>query len=200
MSDVKKLLELRKAQKAKKPHFLRQDFHKKARLAQVWRRPKGVDSKLRKHMHGHGALPATGYRSPAEVRGMHKSGLIPIMVKNVKDLENADPKKNGVIIASSVGKKKKIDIITAAQAKSVRVFNYKDSAKFIQAVKTAMESRKKTAATKTAKKLVRIKARLEPINTARGDLDSIVKASVANWVLSPSSAKKMIPKVVNIIL
>ena len=108
MTDVKKLLELRKAQKSRKPHFLRQDYHKKKRLALVWRRPKGVDSKLRKHMHGHGFLPAVGYRSPAAVRGMHKSGLIPIIINNVSELSKADPKINGVIIASAVGKKKKI--------------------------------------------------------------------------------------------
>lgn len=152
MTDVKKLLELRKAQKSKKPHFLRQDFHKKARLAQVWRRPKGVDSKLRKHMHGHGALPTTGYGSPAAVRGMHKSGLIPIIVNNVADLAKADPKTNGVIIASSVGKKKKVEIVTTAQAKSLRVFNYKDGTKFIQSVKDALESRKKKTATRTTAK------------------------------------------------
>ena len=152
MTDIKKLLELRKAQKAKQPDFFRQDYTKKDRLARVWRKPKGVDSKLRKHMHGHGFLPSTGYRGPAAVRYMHKSGLMPMIVNNVKELDKLDPKVNGAIIASTVGKKKKVEIVNAADAKSIRIFNYKDNAKFLQAVKDTLDAKKKKTATKVAAK------------------------------------------------
>jgi large subunit ribosomal protein L32e len=144
--DIKKLLEIKKAQNKKRPRFVRQDWHKKSRLALVWRKPKGMDSKLRKHMHGHGHLPTTGYRTPVLVRGMHKSGLVPVLVHTTAQLETVNAKTHGIIIASTVGARKCVDIITKAQSKGVRVLNYKDPAKKVQAVKDGITQRKKEAA------------------------------------------------------
>ncbi|HSU72303.1 MAG TPA: 50S ribosomal protein L32e [Candidatus Binatia bacterium] len=155
MADTQKLLGIRKQMKAKKPHFKRQDWHKKARLAPSWRKPKGMDSKLRKHMHGHGHMPNSGYGSPALVRGMHKSGLLPVLVNNVKELAHVNAKTHGIIIASTVGTRKAIDIMTAAHGKNIRVLNFKDSKKFIESVKDTMAKRKqekKTAAMKVEPK------------------------------------------------
>src|SRR5881392_3872770 len=45
-----------------------------------------------------------------------------------------------------------------------------------------------------ARKLVQIKARLAPAKTLHFDPGSVAKASVANWVLSPSSATKTVRK------
>lgn len=140
--DIKKLLEIKKAQNKKRPRFVRQDWHKKSRLAPVWRKPKGMDSKLRKHMHAHGYLPTTGYRTPALVRGMHKSGLIPVLVHTTAQIETVNGKTHGVIIASTVGARKCVDIITKAQSKGVRVLNYKDPAKKVQNVKDGIAKRK----------------------------------------------------------
>lgn len=145
MADIKKLLEQRKAQKSRKPHFKRQDWHKKARLAPSWRKPKGMDSKLRKHMHAHGHLPTVGYGSPALVRGMHKSGLVPILVHTVSQIELVDGKTHGIIIASTVGARKCIDIITKANSKGVRVLNYRDPAKKVQSIKDGIAKRKQEA-------------------------------------------------------
>lgn len=44
-------------------------------------------------------------------------------------------------------------------------------------------------------KLVAMRARAAPRNTTIGDRDSAVINSVANWVLSPISAKKMVTNV-----
>ncbi|MBI4145244.1 50S ribosomal protein L32e [Candidatus Woesearchaeota archaeon] len=150
MADMKKLLEMKNTMAKKRPRFIRQDSHKKKRLAPVWRKPKGMDSKLRKHMHGHGHLPVTGYRGPALVRGTHKSGLIPLLIHTVTQLESVNPKTHGVIIASTVGARKAIDIITKAQSKNVRILNYKDPAKFVTGIKDGLAKRKqkKSAAPK----------------------------------------------------
>ena len=142
---LKTLLELKKAQNKKRPRFVRQDWHKKARLALVWRKPKGMDSKLRKHMHGHGHLPTTGFRSPALVRYMHKSGLTPVLVHNAEQIATIDAKTHGIIIASTVGARKCIDIITKAHAKSLRVLNYKDPAKKVQSIKDGIAQHQKEA-------------------------------------------------------
>ena len=44
---MKELLELKKKIKKKKPNFTRQETHKKSKLKKKWRRPKGIQSKLR---------------------------------------------------------------------------------------------------------------------------------------------------------
>ncbi len=149
MTDIKKLLEIRNNQRKKRPRFVRQDWHKKKRLSLVWRKPKGMDSKLRRHMHGHGHLPTRGYGSPALVRGMHKSGLMPVLVASTITLESINGKTHGIIIAATVGNRKRIDIITKAHSKSIRVLNIKDGAKFVQTVKDSLAKRKHT---KTATK------------------------------------------------
>jgi len=137
--------------KAKKPHFKRQDWHKKARLAPAWRKPKGMDSKLRKHMHAHGYLPTTGYRSPALVRGMHKSGLVPVIVANVAQLSALSGKTHGGIIASTVGTRKAVEIMTAAQSKGIRILNFKDSTKYVAQVKDGLAKRKQAKKAHVAK-------------------------------------------------
>jgi len=51
----------------------------------------------------------------------------------------------------------------------------------------------------TANRDVRTSAEAEPRNTDRRELLSAEKAKVASWVLSPSSARNTMPKVVSII-
>ena len=165
MADLKTLLALRKAQKAKKPHFKRQDWHKKARLKPVWRKPKGMDSKLRRHMHGHGHLPTTGYRSPLLVRGMHKSGLIPMLVASPLQLDHINGKTHGIIIAATVGNRKRVELITKAQSKSIRVLNIKDAPKFAQSVKDELAKRKSSHTAKQPEKVAVKPAKQEPKGT-----------------------------------
>ncbi len=64
-----------------------------------------------------------GYRSPAAVRGMTKKGYKPVSVSNKHDLEKIDPTKQVAVIRSSVGKKKRMEIITEAEKKQIRVMN-----------------------------------------------------------------------------
>ena len=53
--------------KKKKPKFIRQDAHKKGRLAKKWRKPKGLQSKMRLCKKGYRKRISKGYKSPKEV-------------------------------------------------------------------------------------------------------------------------------------
>ncbi len=64
-----------------------------------------------------------GYRSPKAVRGLHPSGLEDVLVYNVKDLEKLNPETQGARIASTVGKRKKIEIIKRARELGIRILN-----------------------------------------------------------------------------
>ena len=90
---------------------------------EYWRKPKGNDNKMRLQWKGYPPIVKVGYGSPRELRDLHPSGLTPVRVFNVNDLEALDPKKHIIIIASSVGLRKKLEIVKAAEAKGFRIAN-----------------------------------------------------------------------------
>ena len=138
---AKNLLELRNANKRRKPDFLRQCVGEKRKLGSKWRKPRGLHSKIRRKYRGHSVRVLVGYKSPAEVRGMTRNGLKPVLVVNLSQLSNLD-KSNGIIIDSKVGSRKKIEIISHANKKGIAVLNFKDSESFVKTTEAQMKYRK----------------------------------------------------------
>jgi large subunit ribosomal protein L32e len=68
-------------------------------------------------------LVKIGYRGPKLVRGLHPSGFEEVVVYNVEDLQNVDPKRHAVRIAHTVGRRKRAEIIKKAEEIGVRVLN-----------------------------------------------------------------------------
>ncbi|MFW5990621.1 MAG: 50S ribosomal protein L32e [Nanoarchaeota archaeon] len=143
MDEIKKLLEARKIQKAKKPAFIRQDAHKKPKLKENWRRPKGSDSKMRLSKRGYSKTVKVGYRSPVLVRGLTREGLMPVRVFRKDDITSLDPKKECLILASGIGLKKKIEMLETALEKGFAVLNYKDLKQELDSLKEQVEKKKK---------------------------------------------------------
>ncbi|MDP2846088.1 MAG: eL32 family ribosomal protein, partial [Candidatus Methanoperedens sp.] len=83
-AETKRLLNVRKKQKSKKPQFKQTDSHKKKKLADYWRRPDGIHNKTRYAVKGKTPLVEAGYGSPALVRGLHPSGFEDVVVNNLK--------------------------------------------------------------------------------------------------------------------
>ncbi len=117
------LASLKKQLNEKRPSFLRQDYHKKKRLALVWRRPKGVDSKLRKNLKGHGFIVQAGYRSPVELRGLLGSGLMSVVVHNPEMLQNLDNTKHIIIMGGTMGLRSRIELAKIAESKGFKIAN-----------------------------------------------------------------------------
>ncbi|MFC3958689.1 50S ribosomal protein L32e [Halovivax cerinus] len=105
------------------PQFNRQDYHKKKRTPESWRRPRGGLSKQRRGVKGKGPKVEAGYRTPKAVRGTHPSGFEEVRVENVDDLEGVDGDTEAVRIASSVGARKRERIEERAEDAGVRVLN-----------------------------------------------------------------------------
>jgi len=142
-----KLLQLRKAIKAKKPDFRTQDSHKKKRLSERWTKARGIDSKIRLGLKGYRKAPSQGYRSPQAVRGLHKSGLQPVLVSTVSELAQLNKSEHGIVISSSVGNRKRVEIIRESQKLSLNVLNFKDPAAFLASVESALTKKKEAKAT-----------------------------------------------------
>ncbi len=145
------MLEVRKKLKAKKPHFLRQDFNKQNCLAQVWRKPRGLHSKVRKSKRGKPARVQQGYGSPREVKGMDPFGFRPILVSTPAQLETIDAKKESVIVSSTVGKKKRVEILKLAMQKNIKLLNVKNASEYVASVEKQFSEKKKTKETEKKK-------------------------------------------------
>ena len=105
------------------PEFPRQGRHKKTRVKDTWRRPRGTLSKQRRGVKGKGAVVQAGYRSPTAARGLHPSGFEEVRVHNTGDLEGVDPGREAVRIASSVGGRKRERIEDVCEDREIRVLN-----------------------------------------------------------------------------
>lgn len=107
----------------KKPKFRRQESWRYKRVTDRWRKPHGIDSKMRKKVKGWPASPTTGYRSPKKTRGLHPSGFVETRVQSVEDLGGIDPELQAIRIARTVGGRKRVKILALAEEKGIHVLN-----------------------------------------------------------------------------
>jgi len=114
------------AEKRNKPKFLRKDWHKKIKLGsktkknRKWRGAKGRHNKIRLSRKGHSQRPKIGWSSNKKVKGLI-GGLTPVLVSNLKGLDTV--KKNEGVIISSVGLKKRKEIIEKANSMKIKILN-----------------------------------------------------------------------------
>src|SRR3989344_717661 len=123
MTQLTKLLELRKEIKERKPEFIRQDNPKRMKVNDKWRKPKGIHSKIRHKFKGRRKMPSRGYKSPYDVRGLHISGMKMVNISSINELNNIDVKTEGIIVGKTVGTRKKLEIWRKAKEKGIKVLN-----------------------------------------------------------------------------
>ena len=107
----------------RRPAFKRQEWFRYSKLGEMWRKPKGIHSKMRRHMKRRSPMVDIGFRGPAAARALHPSGFEEVMVYNVDGLEGIDPKKQAVRIGGTVGTKKRMAIEDRADELGIRVLN-----------------------------------------------------------------------------
>jgi len=119
----KRLLALRSKVDEKKPDFVRPESWRYNRLDPRWRRPRGLDNKVRRQIKGWPTSPRMGYRTPKAVRHLHPSGLEEVLISNLADLSLVNPQRQAVRIGGKVGGRKRNLIVTEAAKMGVRVLN-----------------------------------------------------------------------------
>lgn len=88
-----------------------------------WRKPRGKDNPMRLRLKGNPPIASVGYRSPVVIRGYHPSGLVPVIISRPEDLEKLDPSKHIVYISSTVGLRKKLEIVKKAEEMGIKLAN-----------------------------------------------------------------------------
>lgn len=121
--ESKRLFNVRKVQKGKKPQFKRTCSHKFKRLDTNWRRPRGSQGKQRRKYVAKGALAQVGYGSPAAVKGLHPSGYSDVLISSIAELELVDPSFEAIRIARTIGAQKKALILAKAEESGIKVLN-----------------------------------------------------------------------------
>jgi large subunit ribosomal protein L32e len=92
-----------------------------------WRKPKGIDNRVRRRFRGTMTMPSIGFRSNKKTRYMMPSGHKAFLVSNTQDVELLlmHNRTYAAEIAHNVSSRKRIDIIARAKQLGVKVTNPK---------------------------------------------------------------------------
>ena len=142
---TKRDLRDRKRIKGKKPDFRRQESWRYKRVEESWRRPRGIDSKMRKKKKGWPRSVEVGYRSPKKTRNHHPSGYVEALVYNVDDVEEVDSKTQVIRIAHTVGMRKRVEISARAEERGIRVLNPRETKELEEVEEEPKEKKKEKA-------------------------------------------------------
>jgi large subunit ribosomal protein L32e len=120
-----RLLSLRRALDVRRPIFGRQAANRYWRIGRdgAWRRPRGLQSKQRRHYGYRTQIVSVGYRSPAAVRGLTPSGFRPVIVHTPEDLERIDARTEAAIIARTVGTRRRLTLEETARRLGIHLLN-----------------------------------------------------------------------------
>lgn len=134
-------LRVRARVKAKKPAFVRPESWRYDKFSESWRRPRGLDNKIRRKIKGWPPGPSSGYKGAKIVRGLHPSGYEEVLVNNVAEVAAVNPETQAARIAHTVGKRKRVDIIAEARKLNIKLLNAKEVKEPLTAEESEEESK-----------------------------------------------------------
>ncbi|MFH1450549.1 MAG: eL32 family ribosomal protein [archaeon] len=106
--------------------FRRQEWSSEKKVGTSWRKPRGINSKMRMRQKGKCRAVRIGSRTATVKRGFHPSGLKEFLIKNEKQLETVmklDKKSLAIRISSSIGARKKALILKKADENKLKILN-----------------------------------------------------------------------------
>merc|ERR1712071_114543 len=105
--------------------FIRHQSDRYDKIKQSWRKPKGIDNRVRRRFKGQFLMPSIGYGSAKKTKHMCPDGFKKFVVNNVRDLELLlmQNRTFSAEIAHTVSSKKRKAIVERAQQLSIKVTN-----------------------------------------------------------------------------
>merc|ERR1711881_556069 len=111
--------------KKRSKKFTRHQSDRYKKLTRNWRKPKGIDNRVRRKFKGMYVMPNIGYGSAKATKHMLPTGFRKVLVHNVKELEvlMMQNKKFCAEIAHGVSAKNRKTLVERAQQLCIRVTN-----------------------------------------------------------------------------
>merc|ERR1711861_75090 len=111
--------------KKKTTKFKRHQSDRFVTVPEAWRRPKGIDSRVRRKFKGKTLMPNIGYGSNKKTRHVLPNGFKKFLVNNVADLELLlmYNRTYAAEVAHSVSKKTREAILERAKVLDIKVTN-----------------------------------------------------------------------------
>ncbi|KAI8621632.1 ribosomal protein L32e [Chytriomyces sp. MP71] len=105
--------------------FTRHQCDRYKKIDASWRKPKGIDNRVRRRFKGQIAMPSIGYGSNANTKHMLPNGFRKFLVSNVSDLDLLlmHNRSYAAEIAHNVSSKKRVAIVERALQLDVKVIN-----------------------------------------------------------------------------
>jgi len=106
--------------------FVRHQADQFKRIARSsWRKPKGIDSRVRRRFKGAIPMPSIGYGSDKRTRNIHPNGFKSVVINNVAELEllMMHNRIYAATVAHAVSSRVRREIIERAEQLAIRVTN-----------------------------------------------------------------------------
>merc|ERR1711982_103236 len=114
-----------KIKKKRTNRFERHQCDRKIAVKPNWRKPKGIDSRVRRRFKGTIRMPKIGYGNNKKTRFLLPSGFYKFVVHNVSELDMLlmHNRQYAAQIASTVSVRKRHDILRRANQLDIKVVN-----------------------------------------------------------------------------
>ena len=126
-NNIPRLARVRRNKQRKNPTFKSTNSWRYKRVNSRWKRPRGIDNKMKEAKKGWPTTVKIGYRTPRILRGLHVDGKDNVreeyVVHNMSDLELVLPHKHVVRLASNVGRRKKEELLQQARSWGLKIIN-----------------------------------------------------------------------------
>jgi len=105
--------------------FIRHQSDRYKKISQQWRKPKGIDNRVRRKFKGMYKMPNIGYGSDKRTKHMLPDGFFKVTIQNPKELEvlMTQNHKFCAEIAHSVSARKRKIIVERAAQLAIKVTN-----------------------------------------------------------------------------
>ena len=124
--------------------FPRKDYHKFKKLSTSWRKPRGLDNKIKHAYKGHGWKVKIGY-------GTAKNKPQIVVISSISDLLKLKSLKNySALFLGNLGNKKRAFLLQKATEMGIKITNVKQD--FLQKIDVQMKARKEQRVAYSKKK------------------------------------------------